>query len=517
MTHSPQTHPVSEEGPDDFDIGQHVERTLLADVTRYEHRLFVSRAELDAAAAGNPTGLAPFLRNIELFDAQLTIATHLRKLRARPRRHIPPALFPTLAAQETFMDPQDTLTIICAYDNAETHTVRRALGIATNQILEAADAERLAGVCVLDLHIVETPRFLQRPDAGSIRKVLHAVSQVCRNVTRATHDGEGQPAPHLRGGPQTLLNGAVVAQGSNSREAAFTRETLRELLDSQKPEEAAATVHEHMHLGFGDHPVVKEIIQRRYAALEAYLTRDEGEAAEQSISEEDAHALVAHIAATRERLASRPHLTVRLPPLPEQVVPGQYLATIYGVRIVVANPAPVITEQHGNPAEHATYQELVDRSVPTGTRPHKIGQYLIPNMDNDEPARQHAEKLAKRHVAEQLAEPHVLILLRRGDLPFGQWPLPEEPGAGVVLVLGVTVRALPGVIPSIVLRPAPGLPLRWLGKEEGRWRDRPPYSDELMLAYQRDLFEDVQMAHARPTGRIEVNASGAMAEVWEVS
>ncbi|MGI5293084.1 hypothetical protein ACQEVF_58600 [Nonomuraea polychroma] len=39
----------------------------------------------------------------------------------------------------------DRLTIICAYDNAETETVRRDLGIAANRVLEATDPERLAG------------------------------------------------------------------------------------------------------------------------------------------------------------------------------------------------------------------------------------------------------------------------------------------------------------------------------------------------------------------------------------
>ncbi|TMR92584.1 hypothetical protein [Nonomuraea basaltis] len=60
-------------------------------------------------------------------------------------------------------------------------------------MIEATDADRLAGVCALNLHIVETPRFLQRPDAGDIHKVLHGVSQVCRNVTRAPTTAKASP------------------------------------------------------------------------------------------------------------------------------------------------------------------------------------------------------------------------------------------------------------------------------------------------------------------------------------
>ncbi|WP_433513823.1 hypothetical protein ACQP2T_61465 [Nonomuraea sp. CA-143628] len=102
MTRSQQTPPVYyDEAPEDFGIGRYVERTLLADVERYAHRMFISRAELGDLAGWNPTGLAPFLRDIGLLDAQLIIATHLRKLRARPRWHVPPPLYPTLTSLET--------------------------------------------------------------------------------------------------------------------------------------------------------------------------------------------------------------------------------------------------------------------------------------------------------------------------------------------------------------------------------------------------------------------------------
>ncbi|MEU6712963.1 hypothetical protein ABZ897_15895 [Nonomuraea sp. NPDC046802] len=422
------------------------------------------------------------------------------------------------------MATPDTLTIICAYDNAEAETVRRDLGLRANQVIEAADADRFAGIHGgWDLRIVETPRFLQRPDAGAIRQALHVASRGC-NVERVPHDGEGQPAPHLRGGTRSRL-GHVAARDA-SGEWPITREKLQELLDSKEPgDEIAAVVREHMHLGFGDHPVVQEIIRRRYEALKAYLGPDEGEAAEQTISEEDAHALVAHLKAVAERLAERPHLTTQLPPIPDQVVPGQYLATVYGVRVIVANPAPVIAEQHGNPGGHATYATLVQRSAPAGTQPQAVAHYLIPNLADDKPMRQHAGKLARRHVAEMLGEPHVLIHLRRGDLPTGQWPLPDDLGAGMVLLVGVTVRAIPGALPQIVLRPGPGLPPGWLRGDEGKWQARPPFQHEMQIVPPPRVILDLesstwsapQYGRARPTGRVEVNASGDLAEVWEVS
>ncbi|MEU4231111.1 hypothetical protein AB0F17_43040 [Nonomuraea sp. NPDC026600] len=95
------THTVHDEATEDFSASRYVERTLLADVERNVQRVFLSRDELDDLAGWNPTGLAPFLRNVGVLDAQLTIATHLRALRARPRRHVPPALYPTLTSLET--------------------------------------------------------------------------------------------------------------------------------------------------------------------------------------------------------------------------------------------------------------------------------------------------------------------------------------------------------------------------------------------------------------------------------
>jgi hypothetical protein len=105
MTCSPRgikpTYPVHDETPEGFDADRYVERTLLADVERYAHRVFVSRTDLEDLTGGDPTGRLPFLRDVGTFDAQLVIALHFRALRARPRRDVPPALLPTLTSQET--------------------------------------------------------------------------------------------------------------------------------------------------------------------------------------------------------------------------------------------------------------------------------------------------------------------------------------------------------------------------------------------------------------------------------
>ncbi|TMR92585.1 hypothetical protein [Nonomuraea basaltis] len=278
------------------------------------------------------------------------------------------------------------------------------------------------------------------------------------------HDGEGEPTPHLRGGTRTRLNDPGLPRrdpgGRAFTEGKATREQLRDLLDSGYPaDEIADIIANSMHLSFSDHPVVQEILQRRTAAYKAYIADGLGETTEQVYSAEKARALIVHIERLAERYADRPLLAARLPKILAPAAPGEYVATVYGVRIMVElDKAPVIAEQRGNPGDHFTYKELIEHAVPTGTRPDRIARYLIPNTADDEPMRQHAEKLARRHVAEQLGEQHVLIHLTRGDLPDGQWPLPGGIGAGLVLVLGVTVRAIPGAIWQIVLRPGPGLP-----------------------------------------------------------
>ncbi|MEU4513108.1 hypothetical protein AB0G05_26740 [Nonomuraea wenchangensis] len=65
---------------------------------RYIRSLFFGE-EPEGLTSRPPAGIAPLLlvdADASVLDAQLIVAAHLRRLRARPRRHVPPALIPTL-------------------------------------------------------------------------------------------------------------------------------------------------------------------------------------------------------------------------------------------------------------------------------------------------------------------------------------------------------------------------------------------------------------------------------------
>ncbi|MFC5828795.1 hypothetical protein [Nonomuraea insulae] len=80
------------------DFRAYMERSLLAGVERYVNRVFISGAELDDLTGSNPTGLSPFLRDIQrdsiVHEAARIIADHRHALLTRSRREIPPALHP---------------------------------------------------------------------------------------------------------------------------------------------------------------------------------------------------------------------------------------------------------------------------------------------------------------------------------------------------------------------------------------------------------------------------------------
>ncbi|MEU4513107.1 hypothetical protein AB0G05_26735 [Nonomuraea wenchangensis] len=427
------------------------------------------------------------------------------------------------------MATPDTLTVICAYDNAEAQTVRRDLGLPDDQVMEATDAARLEGIHVWDLCIVETPRFLQRPDAGEIRKVLHVVSQGARHTSRDQHPGEGRPAPYLRGGDRSRAARAGAADDAEPEggQEMPTRDQIRALLDSGRTsEEISDIIISGMHLGFGDHPVVREILARRTAAYEAHIQDGVGETAEQIYSADKVRDLVEHIERLTAQYADQ-ELAARLPAIRASIAPGAHVVTVYGVRIRVEPDAPVIAEQHGNPDGHRTYREVVERAVPAGTRPDRTARMLVPSVTDDKPMYRRIHENARLSLGRELGEPHIILHLTRGDLPEGQWPLEHVGAHDGVLIIGVTVRAIPGQIKQMVLRPGPGLPPGWLGKDEGAWRERPPYSNELMVPRMRGLLPEAgvlssqlpvaEFGRARPTGRIEVNGEGGIAEVWEVT
>ncbi|MET8006260.1 hypothetical protein [Nonomuraea glycinis] len=402
------------------------------------------------------------------------------------------------------MDTPDTLTVICAYDNAETQHVRSQLdarGMRGGQVIEAADPARLAGICVLHLRIVETPSFARRPDAPAIRKALQTVEQVCRNVSRVTPEeyDAWHPAP-LATRPERV----------------FTRDQLAELLDSGRP--AADAITRGMHLGFHDHPVVREILARRRAAHEAFIPDGQGETIEQVISEDQARALVTHIERMEEELTIRRNPALELPPILGPIEPGAHLVTVYGVRVIVENRAPVLAEQRGN-AGHTTLGDILRHAVPAGTRPHEAHRILIPTAGDDEPMRQYIERETRRSLARmRLGEPHVLVYLTRDDLP-GLWPgdpLHAAFFSGMMLVIGVTVRAIPGALDHIVLRPAPGAP-PLPHPHNGRWLARPKHTSGDGIRLAQATTESVTITSGYATGRIEVNGDGALAEVFEVT
>ncbi|MFI9590528.1 hypothetical protein [Nonomuraea sp. NPDC052265] len=190
--------------------------------------------------------------------------------------------------------------------------------------------------------------------------------------------------------------------------------------------------------------------------------------------------LVAHIERLAALYTDQSQLAARLPAIRASIAPGAHVVTVYGVRIIVANAAPVM--------------------------------------------------VARREAASALGEPHVPIFLTRDDLPIAAWPMPVDVMADQVFVIGVAARAIPGQIKQMALRPGPGLPAGWLGEDEGVWQTPPPYPNMLVISRLKEGFKggfpkveeltakaDAELGHARPTGRIEVNGQGGIAEVWEVT
>jgi hypothetical protein len=89
---------------------------------------------------------------------------------------------------------------------------------------------------------------------------------------------------------------------------------------------------------------------------------------------------------------------------------------------------------------------------------------------------------------------------------------PQRSAPGWRILVGFTLRAVR--TDHIVLRVAADAPPGvFLGKDDGRWISRPP--GQLAVVVRRD--GDTGSALTRPTGRIEVNDVGQIAEVWEVT
>ncbi|MFD9948819.1 hypothetical protein ACFWYW_46790 [Nonomuraea sp. NPDC059023] len=276
------------------------------------------------------------------------------------------------------------------------------------------------------------------------------------------------------------------------------------------------------------HPVMKLVHERREEARRLYLS-DQGAAVEQTLTLEQAYDLARHIETVRTRLLGEGRVLdvddPRLPPELPPVEPGILLGTLYGVRLWVEDPAPLVAVQHGGEG-HIGISAIAGAAVPEGCVPHAETRLLMPySLDEDTPM---LKAWARREIGKRLGEPFVLVVVGRKDLtpadepPDTVWMAPEWK-----LGYGFTFRAQPGSTAHIVLRPAPTLPPGLLPpSQDGVWGPRPPHLDPheqiaVPVVPHATSFDDLEGAiallYARPTGRVEVNRDLEIAEVYEVT
>ncbi|MER5649662.1 hypothetical protein [Streptosporangium sp. NPDC002524] len=73
---------------------------------------------------------------------------------------------------------EKTLTIICAFDGAEAEQVRREAGLTRGNSIYPVSAESFHGLLRVEVYVIETPRFCERPDAGLILRQLRSCCAV---------------------------------------------------------------------------------------------------------------------------------------------------------------------------------------------------------------------------------------------------------------------------------------------------------------------------------------------------
>ncbi|MER5649666.1 hypothetical protein [Streptosporangium sp. NPDC002524] len=157
---------------------------------------------------------------------------------------------------------------------------------------------------------------------------------------------------------------------------------------------------------------------------------------------------------------------------------------------------------------------------PPGTRPYRWAREIVAT---DLLAQDRDRALAR--VTERLAElldnqPFITYVhdltdddtAEGGDLEWALWSLQS----GYTAVYAVALRAVPGATEQIVYRAAPDVPNGWVPEGwEGRWVDRASMNGEPLVVV--PPVDGWGYGVGRPTGRVEFNEGGQVAEVYEVT
>ncbi|MFI9845158.1 hypothetical protein ACIHFD_49625 [Nonomuraea sp. NPDC051941] len=277
-----------------------------------------------------------------------------------------------------------------------------------------------------------------------------------------------------------------------------------------------------------EHPVLQEVRERRSAALLLW-SGTTGEAVEQVITAEQANDLRAYYEQLREQSERDGIIGCgALPPTLPPPMPGHW-ATVYGVRLMIEDPTPVLGEYTptDSPDRARGLEAIRAHLLPAGTAVHVHGYAYMSALELRYGLRDRTVATAKKRLAASLGRPHFLAVLGAEDLagPF-EYPAQaahDEDGWG--MVYGFTLQAIPGATPFLVLRPAPSLPPGLLHPDRaGRWERREPITDpsyiSLPVVHGLDpsrISGQVSVLTARATGRVEINADRAAAEVYEVT
>ncbi|GHE32366.1 hypothetical protein GCM10017673_39110 [Streptosporangium violaceochromogenes] len=270
----------------------------------------------------------------------------------------------------------------------------------------------------------------------------------------------------------------------------------------------------------GHHPVLKQIWDQRKAAYLAGPGPLPGDATEQqTITLDDARSLAEDFERRRQRAIGHgvPADDVEQLPviLPENLIPGGAVGTIYGVRVTIDNPAPVVAETVGGRGL-VGWHAILSRLLPKGTRPHVYRHQVLPPWDA---CNEQAIRAAKENLARMLGEPHVLALLGAEDMRPGEAPSEaDDLPPGWRELFAATFRAIPGGTPYVVYRPAPALSPCWrLAAYAGEWVPRPPLDGAVRVLLLSRTTLEVRVGTATATGRVAVRDDGAAAEVYEVT